>query len=291
MGLLHVCPHGEPARAALWQTIDAVKGPDALTPVTVAVPSPYAGLTLRRGLAARPDRGGLVNVRFLPLARVAELLGAPALAESCPLTAPVRAEAVRAALGTDPGAFAGVAGHAATVRSLESTFRDLRRLPRREVAALAGRPEPAASVALLYEAFRTRTAPFYDEEDLAVAAADAVAPLPAERIGRLRQRHRDRERRAAVASVTVGDDRAPLRVHERLADGQPEPEPAEVARDLAASLLERVEQARVQLRVNADAVVLDLDRDVIVVDIDPHSDVSRITGIFDRVVEQIQQRL
>ncbi|MGH9032643.1 MAG: hypothetical protein ACRDZV_11000, partial [Acidimicrobiia bacterium] len=183
MPLLQVCPHGAPARAALWEAIDAVKEADAMTPVTVVPPSAFAGLALRRALARRRPRGGLVNVRFLPLARLAELLGTPALAAVPPLAAPLRAEAVRAVVTDEPGAFAGVAGHPATIRSLESTFRDLRRAPPASVAALAGRPEPAASVARLYNAFRARTAGFADEEDVAGAAAEAViggAPALAE---------------------------------------------------------------------------------------------------------------
>ncbi|HEX6312390.1 MAG TPA: PD-(D/E)XK nuclease family protein [Acidimicrobiia bacterium] len=174
MGRLHVCRHGEPARAALWEAIDAAKGDDALAPVTVVTPSLTAGLALRRGLARRPGRGGVVNVRFLPLARVAELLGGPALADARPLSAPVRAEAVRAALAGRPGAFARAATHPATVRSLDTTFRDLRRAARGEPAVLARGGEPGASVARLYEDFRRRTASFYDDEDLAVAAAAAV---------------------------------------------------------------------------------------------------------------------
>src|SRR6266536_5159873 len=92
---IQLVAHGPPARAALREAVRGAKGPDPLTPVTVAVPSTYAGLALRRALAG-PD--GLVNVRFLALARLAELLGAPALAEQRrrPLTRPLRAEAIRA---------------------------------------------------------------------------------------------------------------------------------------------------------------------------------------------------
>ena len=70
---LVVAGHGAPAREALWELIGAVRGDHSLAPVTVAVPSIYAGLSLRRELGRRP--GGLVNVRFLSLNRVAELQG------------------------------------------------------------------------------------------------------------------------------------------------------------------------------------------------------------------------
>ena len=147
-----------------------------MTPVTVVPPSAFAGLALRRGLAARPGHpGGFVNVRFLRLAQLAGLLAGPLLAGARPLTSPLRSEAVRAALADEPGAFAAVAAHPATVRSLEATFRDLRRGPPAVTAALAARPDPAASVAHLYDTFRARTASFADEEDVAGAAADAVA--------------------------------------------------------------------------------------------------------------------
>ncbi|MGH9025322.1 MAG: hypothetical protein ACRDWD_04280, partial [Acidimicrobiia bacterium] len=71
---LRLVPHGPAARQELWEAIDAARGADPLTPVTVIVPSTTAGLSLRHSLARRAP--GFVNVQFLPLARAAELLGA-----------------------------------------------------------------------------------------------------------------------------------------------------------------------------------------------------------------------
>lgn len=168
--------HGPPAREALREAVATAKGPDPLAPVTVAVPSTYAGLALRRALAAP---GGLVNVRFLALARLAELLGAPALAEQGrrPLTRPLRAEAVRAVLAGAGPPLAAVAGHPATERAADASFLELRR-GGDAVERLARAGDPAASVARLYPQFRARTAGFYDDEDLAVAAAVALAGAP-----------------------------------------------------------------------------------------------------------------
>src|SRR5947208_1921314 len=162
--------HGPPAREALREAVRAEKGIDPLAPVTVVVPSTYAGLALRRALAM-PD--GLVNVRFLALARLAELLGAPALATQRrrPLTRPLRAEAVRAVLADAGPPLASVAGHPATERALDASFLELRRAGDDALEQLARAGDPAASVARLYPEFRSRTAGFYDDEDLAFAAA------------------------------------------------------------------------------------------------------------------------
>ena len=170
--MLRLVPYGPPATDALRVAIAGAKGDDALAPVTVAVPSNYAGLALRRALG----REGLVNVRFLVLARVAELLGAPALAAQSrrPLTGTVRAEAVRSAVAGDPGPFAEVATHTATERALESTFRDLRPASERALAAVARAGGRAAHVVRLYRDVRARTQAYYDEEELAGAAAGAV---------------------------------------------------------------------------------------------------------------------
>src|SRR6478736_2107197 len=110
---LLVRPHGPAARTALWACVTALRAGHPLTPVTVAVPSTYAGLSLRREAGRRP--GGLVNVRFQSINRVAELLGAPFLAAPgrVPLTATRRAGAIRAALDAADGPFRPLASHPA----------------------------------------------------------------------------------------------------------------------------------------------------------------------------------
>ena len=120
---VYVSDLGAPARELLWSLVRRAKVADPLAPVTVAVPSPYAGLALRRDLARR---NGLVNVRFVALARIAELIGAPDLAAAgrVPLSAVRRVEAVHAALHAAPGAFAGVADHRGTELALAATLAD-----------------------------------------------------------------------------------------------------------------------------------------------------------------------
>ncbi|HEX2038563.1 MAG TPA: PD-(D/E)XK nuclease family protein [Acidimicrobiales bacterium] len=164
---------GPPAGAAVAEAVAAAKGADPLAPVTVAVPSVFAGLGLRRALARG---GGLVNVRFLVLARVAELLGAPALAAAGrrPLTRARRAEAARRALLDDPGPFGDVAAHPATVRSVERVAAELRRAGPAAVAALAAVDSHTAHLVRLARRAHALTGHFYDEHDLCAAAARAV---------------------------------------------------------------------------------------------------------------------
>jgi len=178
-------PYGEEAERALRDAIVAAKGGHALAPVTVAVPSNYTGLSVRRRLGRGElrlgDASGYVNVRFIVLARVAELLGAPALAaqQRRPLTSAVRAEAIRAALADDPGVFREVADHTATERSLDATFRDLRRTPEDALPAIERQGPRAASVVRAYRHVRGLADRYYDEEDLieaATAAVDAGSP-------------------------------------------------------------------------------------------------------------------
>ncbi len=166
---------GSAARTALRECIAAAKDGDALAPVTVAVPSPYAGLSLRRLLGSEPR--GLVNVAFIPLARVAELLGAPSLAAAGrrPLSPALRREALRVELSRAGGLFGPIAGHPTTIRSLDRTLADLRPCDEDSLAQLEAASPRSKEIVHLYRRLRSRLeTDFYDDHDLAAAAAEAV---------------------------------------------------------------------------------------------------------------------
>ncbi len=159
----------------LWGVISALKRGDPLAPVTVVGPSVYANLSLRQELAAH----GFANVRFVILSRVAELLGAPRLVAAHPDISPLKpaieTTAIRAALEANAHSrLSDFADNSGAIRSLRTTFRDLR-------GAADGALDAISSGALgrdvvsIYRAFLERTRQdFYDAESLARAAAEAV---------------------------------------------------------------------------------------------------------------------
>jgi len=173
LGALVVVPLGSPARDELVAIVARLRADDPLAPVTVAVPSPLAGLALRRVVGVRT---GLANVRFTALARVAELLGAPVLAadDRRPLTSALRLEAIHTALVADDGPLAPVRSHPATAAALASTFSELDEIDDAARAGIAERSDRASAVIRLYDEFRRLTADCYDLDDVARAAARAV---------------------------------------------------------------------------------------------------------------------
>ncbi|QGG96161.1 PD-(D/E)XK nuclease family protein [Actinomarinicola tropica] len=183
---LQVVPHGRPATAALGRAIAAAKGDDPLAPVTVAVAHPRAGLSLRRTLAAR--RGGVVNVQFLVLPRIVELLGAPSLAAQGrrPRTATVARAAARAVLRDAPGrVLAPAADHHATEAAVVRLVEDLASVGadgRRRLADLGGR---AADLAALAERVLAAAPDRYDRHDLTRAAVESVRRGRAGQLGHL----------------------------------------------------------------------------------------------------------
>lgn len=173
---------GAPAEAALHRHVAALQRGDPLRPVTVAVPSGYARLLLRRGWPH-----GLGNVRFESLNRVAELLGAPFLAEPgrAPLDRAVLRERVRAALAgraapvrvLDPHGTIAAGTNPAGLDALTDAVGALWAVPAadlaREAAGHAAGGLFGALVALHREV-RARLADRYDDEEQLRAAADQV---------------------------------------------------------------------------------------------------------------------
>lgn len=85
-------------------------------------------------------------MNFLTPYRLAELLGSAPLAGTGrrPVSTPVIAAALRAALTADPGLFAPVAAHPATESALVDTYRELRDVSPQALDALAATGERAA---------------------------------------------------------------------------------------------------------------------------------------------------
>ena len=161
------------ARETLWRLVDELKAGDPLDPVTVVVPSTYAALSLRQ----EAGRSGMANVRFVILARLSELLGAPALSaqKRRPMTHLLEDSGVRTVAAVAEGPLANSRDHPQTRRSLKNTFRQLRHASPAALDRLAEGPSVPAETVRLYRRFREVTAGFYDREELANSAALSVA--------------------------------------------------------------------------------------------------------------------
>lgn len=186
--------YGRSAAVALHDAVAEAKAGDALAPVTVVVPSNHVGVASRRLLSSGslgPVAGqgvGLAAVTFLTTYRLAELLGAGALAarHKRPVSTPVLAAAMRAELAARPGLFRPVAEHPATESALVSTYRELRDLTPGALDALAASSDRAREVVRLHRAVRARLgAAWSDEEDLLAAATERAGSAAAAELGAL----------------------------------------------------------------------------------------------------------
>ena len=178
--MIHVetTPYGADANRALAAEIARLKRGDALRPVSVIVASNQVGIAARRALGRA---GGIAAVTFLTPYRLAELLGASAVAATGrrPVSTPVLAGAVRAVLADEPGHFAGVATHPATERSLVRAHRALSEVGPVGLDRLAATSTRAADVVRVHRAVGERLRPrFSDEQDLVRAAIEAAPQAP-----------------------------------------------------------------------------------------------------------------
>jgi ATP-dependent helicase/nuclease subunit B len=185
MGRVQAVPYGRAAVETLAAQVRALKAGDPLEPVTVVVASNYAAIAARRALAAQP--GGIANVTFLTLHRLAEQLGATRLnnAGRRPVSAPVVAAAVRAALDADPGVFQAVADHPATEAALVRAHRELSACPDAALDPLGASSSPKGrDVVRIHRTIKAALSnDWYDEADLLTAATEAFAAGRAPDIG------------------------------------------------------------------------------------------------------------
>ena len=154
--------------------ISSLQRDDPLAAVTVVGPSSYANLALRH---ERARAGGFANVQFMIFPRLSELMGARSLTERgySPLTGALESAAVRSVAERAPEWLREAFAHASTQRSLRRTFGQLRYASPEALERLRGQGElTVAAVVDMYKLFRKETAGFYDREDLALAAAEAV---------------------------------------------------------------------------------------------------------------------
>ena len=140
-------PYGAAAVDALAEGVARAKAGEPLRPVTVVVPSNYAGVAARRALARR---GGVAGLTVVTLYRLAELLAGPALARSgrVPVSSPVVSTAVRVALAEEPGLFRPVAEQPSTVEALRRAHRELRDLDPQDRDRLGQDARAAAVLAI-----------------------------------------------------------------------------------------------------------------------------------------------
>jgi ATP-dependent helicase/nuclease subunit B len=170
---------GATAMSWLYSRIVAVQANDPLAPVTVIVPNNYVGLGLRRALAQR----GYANVRFTVADRLAEAVGASALAERgwSPLTPILEDALVRAAIRSTSGFGAAGQHHGLidTLRTLFGTLREREPAPA-DLAAWATRGRMAAAAIAAFGVFErsVQERGLYDERRRLDLAATALVTAP-----------------------------------------------------------------------------------------------------------------
>ena len=165
--------YGRPATEVLARAITLAKIGRALAPVTVIVPSNFAGLVARHllggGLAGS---AGLANVAFMTPFRLAELLTAELMFDGRALSNPVLGAAVRRAVADDPGPYREVADHPATEAALARRFAELSNLSPEATATLSTQGGGWAAEAFGFQrAISSRLANFHDEATMVGRAA------------------------------------------------------------------------------------------------------------------------
>jgi len=177
-----VTEYGRPASAALAQAVMNAKNGAALAPVTVIVPSNFAGLAARRMLGGGSlGVSGVANVNFMTPFRLAQLVAVGQL-RTKPLTNPVLGAGVRRALAEDPHHFRRVSDHQSTERALAAIAGELSNVSAASLTEIEQSGSNAEAIVSIYRSIRSHLRGFHDEADIARAAshrpdlADVLAP-------------------------------------------------------------------------------------------------------------------
>ncbi|MBN1173557.1 MAG: PD-(D/E)XK nuclease family protein [Micromonosporaceae bacterium] len=184
-GRLVTTGFGAPALSALVDVLRRVRRGDPLSPVDVVVPSDIAAVSVRRAVAAA--LGGVANVRFTTVPRLAARLAAPVLdRQGRPaMTRLPRGAMVRLSLLESTGPLARSVGHHRTARLVERVFAELDEASPDEAALerIAQASARGAEVIACYRRYQALASGFADAGDVARAAAavvtDGVAPIAA----------------------------------------------------------------------------------------------------------------
>ncbi len=167
-----ITSYGRPASLELASAVVQAKAGDPLAPVTVLVPSNFAGLVARRMLGSGElGLNGIANVAFVTPFRLAELLSAGRLGDRRPLTNPVLGAAVRVSLADNPYHFAPVAEHQATERALAQLTGELSNVSNASLDRVATASPSAASAVAFHRSVQSRLGAYHDEAHVADAAA------------------------------------------------------------------------------------------------------------------------
>ncbi len=160
-------------KETLWQLVSDAKKDDIMAPVTVVGPTRYANLSLRHELG----RSGFINVRFVVLPVLSEMLGAATLARAGrkPLTSVLERVSLQEVLSQSTGQLSPVRDHPSTLASVRASFRELRRVDDAVLDALEAQGGVRSELVGLYRGFRKSSVDeWYDIDDLTDSATEAV---------------------------------------------------------------------------------------------------------------------
>jgi ATP-dependent helicase/nuclease subunit B len=167
--------YGSAAFERLISLITKVKDSDSLAPITIIVPTAYAGISLRRNLSTKK---GLINIRFMVSPRLAEYIGSPDLAQKdkTPLSPLIEMAAIRhSAINICAEKPLGdLALHPKLHSYVKDTFRDLAKLSDIGLISLAKTDPLRGQLVNWYQSYNSLINQYYSREDLSLSAAEAV---------------------------------------------------------------------------------------------------------------------